>query len=184
MLADTSNEGGIAWARAADLIKMSYHDLHAMKKQHIKFIVDAFEFVVDNADDSCELTDHEEGASDADSVGSSYDDQPVNYRIVHATTIGSGTIGDGNFAFSVVGGSEMSFQSNLSSLHPSIVEEDEDEESSDMDDAIESNDLRRHAGSSSSDERDDVVNKREGSPRETRAETENHFEKGWTRLSF
>ena len=179
-LADPDNESGITWARATNLIKTSYHELHAINQQHIKFIVDAFEFVLDDADDSCELTDHEEDADDADSVVSSYDDQHVNYRIVHATTIGSGAIGDdGNFAFSIVGGSEMSFHSNMSSLHPSIVEEDEDGSSSEC--AFECDDLRRRTGSS--DVRDEDESKRESSPRETPPETVYHDGKEWTRLS-
>ena len=164
-LGDVNNMGGIALARSTDLIKTTYQDMQAMKQQDLKSLVNAFEFVLDNPEDSYELNDDEEEADDVSfdgscSIASCSDYKNVNYPIVHATGTSKGAAGvTGCFACSVVGGSDMSFHSNLSSLHPSIAEEDEEDEDTNTDELFEYDDLRRQTASS--DDHDGIANSRE-----------------------
>jgi len=154
---DASQMSGIDLARLMDHIKKLYVDhLLVMKQNDLKSLVDSFEFVLDNPDDSYELKDEDDG-DDADhhSLGETGIDRSADYHypIVHALTIGSGNMDNFSGRSSIVGNgnsNDVSFNTNLSSLQPSIVEEEEQED----DDAslFEFDDLRRQTGSS--DERD------------------------------
>lgn len=203
LLGDTdtniSNMSGIVLARAMDQIKTTYRDhLLSLRQQDLKSLVNAFEFVLDDPDDSYEIHEDDDCSHDVNDHEVTYDgrhsvddsansgDQSVDYPIVHAAAIGGG-----NFSGSVVGGSDTSFYTHLSSLHPSIVEEDneddeeEDEVSDDEDDAglFEYDDLRRQTGSS--DDRDSgVQEERDCAPRDPPPEAIYHSGKGWIRLQI
>ena len=161
MGAGQSSLNGIELVRVTEQIKKTYFErLMEMKQHDLKSLVDAFEFELDNSyeyeDDTDEDEDNEENVA-------------TNYPIVHAHTIGSGSLGN----FSPLNTSSTSTRdanTSLCSLYttatPSIVEEDEnlDDDDDDERDSLECDDLRRQKGSS--DDRDNIAEEREGAPRD------------------
>jgi len=168
-----SSLNGIELVRVTEQIKKTYFErLMEMKQHDLKSLVDAFEFELDNPDESYEYKD------DTDEEDDNEENVANNYPILHAHTIGSGSLGNfsplntGNTSTREVNTSLCASAGDWSSLYttatPSIVEEEEnfdDDDDHDGDhDSLECDDLRRQKGSS--DDRDCNAEEREGAPRD------------------